>query len=128
MTLNSSDTSRDFFHATPETNKKLQEVINKVLALLEWNQELQETFKKEFRTVFDAVTKDTEKLNKLLDAIENKMTVELASLHDRFREDATLSSEDAKKQATEIIHKYTHMEQFALANSVNLLNNEIKLA
>ena len=122
MTINSLDTS-EFSHPIPETNKKLQEVISKVLALLEGNEELQNTFKNEFRSVFDTVTKDQVKLDKLLTAIDTKLTEDLANLHDRFKNDPNLKTEEAKKIAISIIHKYTRMEQFALANSINPSNN-----
>lgn len=118
MSLNTPSSSTEFIYPNPEVNKKLQEVINKVLALLEGNEELQETFKKEFKNVFDTITNDPEKLNMLLTAIDTKMTQELANLHDRFQADPDLHSEEAKKEATDIIHKYTHMAQFALANSL----------
>ena len=118
MSLNTPSLSTEFIHPNTEVNKKLQEVINKVLTLLEGNDELQETFKKEFKNVFDTITNDPEKLNALLIAIDTRMTQELADLHDRFKNDPNFHSEETKKQATDIIHKYTHMSQFALANSL----------
>jgi len=118
MSLNTPSSSTEFIHPNTEVNKKLQEVINKVLTLLEGNDELQETFKKEFKNVFDTITNDPEKLNTLLTAIDTKMTQELADLHDRFTTDPNFHSEKAKTEAIDIIHKYTHMAQFALANSL----------
>lgn len=118
MDLNSPSQPTEFSHSNTEVNNKLQEVINKVLSLLEGNEELQKTFKKEFKSVFNTVTNDPEKLNTLLTAIDTKMTQELANLHDKFTKDPNFHSEEAKKEATDIIHKYTHMAQFALANSL----------
>lgn len=88
------------------------------MKLLEHNEELKQEFNKEFKSVFDSVTSNPEKLNKLLDSINDKMMSELSSLQEKFQNDPDLHSEVAKSEAKSIIKKYTHMWQFALASSI----------
>lgn len=118
MSLHESESISEISHPNPETNKKLQQVIDKVLKVLENDPELQKDFTEKFQSVFHEVTNDPKKLDTLLSNIESHMIWELEKIYKHYQNSPDIKATEAKQQAREIISKYTHMWQFALKNSI----------
>jgi hypothetical protein len=85
-----------------KTKENLASVIEKVLAILESNPKLKESFKEDFWKMFEGVTHSPEKLDALLASIDKRMFGELSALDKESIPDA-----EKLQKWKQIIQNYT---------------------